>query len=385
MIKFINAMVLAITLAVGSIVKRSNGRWYADIEIEPGPDGKRRRKPLGGFATKAAATDAVAQARVERRDGMLVPTSKMSYAEWAALREESQRSEVRPRSVAIYAMQRKNHLIPSIGRYALQKLTPSLCRQATRRERLSLRTQRGLHALLSSDLEAAVREGILAVNPMRRVKAPSAALAKERSLQMTPYSAAEAAQVLRLLDGNRYRTFVALSLWQGWRRSEACGITWDRIDLEEATILIDRQWDGKAFAPTKSGRPRTIELDDEAVALLRSWKRQRTEEELALGRHLDPTSHVFAHAEGSPWSPDAVSHAWRRLQNRKGWQLAPRRLHDLRHTCATLALQAGENPVATAALLGHDVKMLLDVYGHCLKGDQRKVAASVASAIRAAG
>ena len=71
--------------------------------------------------------------------------------------------------------------------------------------------------------------------------------------------------------------------------------------------------------------------------------------------------------------------AWRTLQS---WDDIPRRrLHDWRHTAASLALKAGENPLAVAEQLGHDTATLLRVYGHVYDGGKRRVATAVSDAI----
>ena len=247
-----------------TIVKKGD-RYYADIEIEPGPDGKRRRQPLGGHRTKKDAEDAVAKARVARTEGTLVATSRTDYGKWAAVREEAQRSEIRDSSVAIYANLRRNHLLPVLGRTPLQKITPALFRKATRREGLGLRTQRMLHQLLKSDLQAAVEEGLLAVSPGARVKPPSKKLAEDQAPSMMPYSAEEAAEVLCRIKGSRYYTYIATLGSVGARRSEWVALTWDRVDLTNKSALIDRSWHREGFGPTKTGKARTVELDDHTV------------------------------------------------------------------------------------------------------------------------
>jgi integrase len=370
------------------ITKKPNGKYYAVLELEADGNGRRQRKSLGGHKTRRAAADAIAQATVARAEGRLAPTSRMTYSEWAEVRQKAQASEVRERSRAIYRQQRESHLVPEIGNHPLQRLTPALCKRATRPAALSLRSQRQLHFTLRSDLQAACDEGLLAVNPMDRIKAPSAKLAKEQSPRMMPYGASEAARALRLLEGHRLRAFVSLSLWLGWRRGEGLGTVWDDIDWDAKELRIHRQWTPeKIFAPTKSGRERTVELDDRSLAMLKAWKRQRTEEELAIGRHLSPESHIFANPDGSPPSPHAVSDAWRRLQ--RNWErdhgLRPRRLHDTRHSFATLALAAGANPVAVAAQIGDRVEIMLGTYAHVLPGEARGVSTAVANAIADAG
>ena len=92
-----------------------------------------------------------------------------------------------------------------------------------------------------------------------------------------------------------------------------------------------------------------------------------------LGRKLMDDDLVFAHADGSPRDPSTLTLAFRRLTRRIGLQGV--RLHDLRHTMASLYLEQGVNPKTVAERLGHaSVTITLDLYSHCLPGVQEAAA-----------
>jgi integrase len=363
-------------------VVRKNKKWYASVEIEPASDGRRRRKSLGGHRTKAEAEDAVAKARVERKAGTLVATNRTTFAEWTEVWKTTR--DLRPNSIEIQDRCLRRHILPVLGHTPLQKVTPSLVRQATRKPELSLTTQRMLHTVTKSILRAAVEEGLVAVNPADKVKAPSAAQAKDQAPDIFPYSADEAAEVMRRLESNRYHTLFAFLLATGCRRGEALGLTWRNVNLGAGTTLIDRTWivlgpRGVGWGKPKNGKAREIVLGSRGIALLEAWKTRRGAEELKLGRSLSQDEQVFVHEDGRPMQPTRVSNHWAEVQR---WDdIAPRRLHDLRHTFGTLALKAGMNPVDVAAQLGHDVVTLLQTYGHPTDDGQRLVVTTVSDAI----
>ena len=92
------------------------------------------------------------------------------------------------------------------------------------------------------------------------------------------------------------------------------------------------------FPRTKTGKPRVIELDIPTTAALRSWKARQSEERLAIGSGYRDLDLVFTRPDGRPYHPEAFSKTFdRRLRQSSFAELPIIRLHDLRHTWATLA------------------------------------------------
>ena len=155
----------------------------------------------------------------------------------------------------------------------------------------------------------------------------------------------------------------------GTRRSEALGLRWSDLDLKAARAsirqtvkLVDKQI---VISPrTKSARARVIALDRATVASLRSWKTTQQRERLLQGAHVEADDLVFALPDGRPYNPDRFSREFKRRQERH--EVRPViRLHDLRHTWATLALQAGVHPKVVQERLGHSsIAITLDIYSH---------------------
>ena len=121
-------------------------------------------------------------------------------------------------------------------------------------------------------------------------------------------------------------------------------------------------------------------LDDATVAALRTHRKAQAAEQLALGPAYEASGYVFTWEDGRPLHPDYVSAAFRRAVARLDVQTV--RLHDLRHTWASLALGAGVNPKIVSERLGHaTVGFTLDVYSHVMPGLQEDAAATVAALV----
>ena len=120
---------------------------------------------------------------------------------------------------------------------------------------------------------------------------------------------------------------------------------------------------------------RTIDLDARTVAVLRSWRKRQLETYLRTGVRTDDSGFVFAKPDGSPLHPDHYSQAFERLISKMG---LPRiRLHDMRHTHATLLLKAGVPIKVVSERLGHaSVAFTMQVYQHVLPGMQAEAAAT---------
>jgi integrase len=154
------------------------------------------------------------------------------------------------------------------------------------------------------------------------------------------------------------------------------------VDLDGGTIAIAKARvsteRGVVDSSPKSGRGRAVALDLGTVVTLREYRKRQLEERLVWGAAYADGGYVFCREDGMPYSPDYVTRAFRKAVKRAG---VPRiRLHDLRHTWASLALAAGVNPKVVSERLGHaTVSFTLDTYSHVMPGLQEDAAARVAA------
>jgi integrase len=205
--------------------------------------------------------------------------------------------------------------------------------------------------------------------------------------ELRTWTANELASFLRQSAGETDRlhpawNFLALT---GCRRGEALGLRWADVDLQAATasirqtlIVVNHK---PLFGTPKTGAgTRVIDLDKATVTSLRSLRKRQLEERLAMGDGWPDHNLVFTHADGRLLHPERFSREFTRRIKR--YDLPVIRLHDLRHTWATLALKAGIHPKVVQERLGHaSINVTLDTYSHVTAGMQRNAAETIASMI----
>lgn len=361
---------------------QSTGLWEFVVDLGPGPDAKgmwreRRQARRRGFKTKAAAQEALDELRVSSRTGTHVPLSGETVASWLASWLEAIAMQVKPSTADFYRRYANYHVIPRIGAVKLQQLdAPMLNRlysellKSGRKDGkgLSVATVRHVHVLLGRALDAAVKANRIVINPARSAEPPSARSVEKR--EMTTWTAAEVGQFLDLEADTRYGPPFAFLALTGCRRGEALGLTWADVDLAAQLVSIRRtitSIDGKIHrsASTKTGAGRTIHLQPELVATLRAWRARQAQERLVMGAGYSDEDLVFCLPDGRPYHPDHFSREFDRRTTRHGMRKI--RLHDLRHTYATLALAAGVPAKVVAERLGHSsVMVTLDLYSHVM-------------------
>ena len=183
----------------------------------------------------------------------------------------------------------------------------------------------------------------------------------------------------------------------GQRRGETLSVRWRDHDLDAATVSIRRsagivrnagEGAGVVEGATKSGKPRVIDLDDATVAVLRAWRKERGSMALQLARD---DALVFGDLEGKHRNPEQVSRQFgrdiARCRAALGEDALPViRLHDLRHTHATILLLAGVPVHVVSQRLGHaSPTITLSVYAHVMPGNQREAADLFARLVSEAG
>jgi integrase len=192
------------------------------------------------------------------------------------------------------------------------------------------------------------------------------------------YAAAEAPDLHAMLHFMAYR---------GPRRGEACGLLDAEVRLDKAEVGIVNQIavHGQRTChkkPKSEAGNREVILDLDTVAVFRRYKARRAQWQLAVGPDWPDTGLFFVRPDGRAWHPNSVSQRFRRLIDRGGFP--PVRLHDLRHSAATIALQAGVDVKVVSEQLGHSTTTLTrDTYQSVAKSLHHEAAGAVATRIRA--
>ena len=370
-----------------------------------------RRRDANGqpWLAREDAAAALRDAVVKAGKGDWIEPSKQPVAVYLTTWLDGLR--LAPGTMAGYRGKARNHVVPYIGDVPLASLTSARLTALYREleesgqrdhkgERtgrpLSARTVRGVATMLGAALGAALDDEapLLARNPAVKARPPTAREADAKAPEMHPWDARQLCRFLGWARENS-RVYAAwyVAAYTGMRRGELLALRWRDIDLDAGTISIRRsvgivrvkgQKGILREGPTKTCKPRVVDIDPATAAVLRAWKRERGALALQLARS---DSVVFGNHEGQFRQPERFSHLFRETQDRCARMLgedAPPviRLHDLRHSHATILLRDRENVKVVSERLGHaSVTVTLTTYSHVLPGDQRQAAARFAALV----
>lgn len=246
---------------------------------------------------------------------------------------------------------------------------------------LSPRTVRFLHTILQKSFADAVRLGILDRNPAQAADPPSRRAT--RSPIFSTWSPSELRLFLLSARADEHYAAFHLAAATGLRRGELLGLRWCDLDFERGqlrviqTVVVVRGQVRIGLPKTDRSR-RVVALDKQTVAVLREYRRATVARYGVEHRRFDEQGLVFVSPDGGPIHPALFTYYFRRRVRASGVRKI--RLHDLRHTHATHALQAGVHPKIVSERLGHStIAITLDIYSHALPSMQREAAEAVAA------
>ena len=367
--------------------------WSFKVDTSA-PGEPRKQTERTGFATKSDAIAAMNLLQGEKRDGTHVPPSKQLVADYLATWIAGGAGGVRPWTLKGYSSVVRNHLVPGIGRIPLQLITRGHLRalyaelgktgQAKGTKAgtaLSPKSVHNVHIVIGAALNDAIEDGLLRANPATGALKPP----KGRA-EMSTWTREELAAFLSTIADPRDYALWRLAAYSGLRRGELLGLRWIDIKWNLSSLSIQQQLgldsdaDGERdLAPLKTdnGR-RSISLDAATLEVLRDQQQAQEFERRAWGEAYGNRGLVFCRPDGSPHDPDVITHRFERAAVAGGVRRI--RLHDLRHTHATLALEAGIDISVVSRRLGHaDVGFTARVYAHVTERLQRDAAAKLSA------
>jgi len=356
----------------GSITKRKDGRWQGAVTVGRDPDtGKPVRKFVYG-RTRQEVAEKVNKLLAETQAGLVLPKGKTTFGEWLdTWLNAYKKPDVRQTTWENYEMIIRRHLKPALGKVPLEKLRPEQFQKLylkKQEEGLSSRTIRLIHTVAHASLKQAVELDYLARNPADGARPPRM---EKKELQILTRE--ELQRFLEAARGHRLFAAFHLLIGSGMRRGEVLGLRWQDIDLKAGTVTVNQTLvkvnSGVAFhePKTRSGR-RRIPLPRDVVKSLRAWQVRWKEERLKLGPYWPHTDLVFPSEVGTPIQPRNFFRTFKQVLRKAGLPETVT-IHSLRHTYATLLLEAGEHPKVVQELLGHSsITMTLDLYSQVSPG-----------------
>lgn len=371
----------------GHIVKRGKDSYSIVLSMGYDPTtGKRLRQWVSVKGNKKEAELKLSELQRQIDTGSFVKPGKITLAEflerWLT---DYARPNLAPRTVEVYEMIARQHLIPKLGNVALTQLKPEhLQRYYTEMLNsgrhdgtggLSAQSVRHHHTALHKALQTALEWGLLSRNVADAVKPPRP--------QRTEMNTWEQEDMAKFLDGAKTTPYHALfytALFTGMRRSELLALRWQDVDFIFGQVYVNRglhrlKDHSYVFTQPKSAKSRrTVALPPSASLVLQAHREAKEREALMLGKPLPDDALVFCTAEGEPLRPNTISRAWTVLAARCGLKVI--RLHDARHTHASLMLKQGIHPKIVQERLGHaSIQITLDTYSHVTPGLQAAAAA----------
>ena len=357
-----------------------NGRYYAVFDIGSDPaTGKRRQKWIGGFTTKRDAQKALTAAVSQVNTGKYILPNRETIAELCRnYCNTTGANRVRSITLQSYSSMLKNHVISRLGSKRAFELTADDLNQMMAdmvKAGKSVTTTRYVLRIVHRILKDAVQKGKLVRNVSELCDPPPA-----RKAGFQVWDETEIDRFLTAAAESRYYELYSTLLSTGARRSEAIGLKWSDVDLHNdfpkicirrtAYKLDNGEWQ---FEPPKTKRSRReIDMPYSLLLLLRRVREQQEANSEWAGRKFSKDEFVFARPDGTLPDPPRVSKMFNQLIKRVG--LKRIRLHDLRHTYATLQRKYGVPIEAISKVLGHASEIVtLTIYDHW-EGESRAAA-----------
>lgn len=399
-----------------SIHQGGDGYWHGRVTVGTKDNGRPDRRHIMA-KTKAEVTKKVRKLETQRDQGT-VPKAGQRYRvnTWLTYWVENIACppNVSENAHSGYEVDVRVHLNPGIGEHWLDKLTAEHLEKLyakmmkggmsrpgrggwLTKEPSSAGTVHHVHRTVRNALNEAKKRGHIPQNPALLAKAP-----KLDDNEAEPYTVAEVRRLLTLVTDRRNGPRWVIALALGLRQGEALGLKWEHVDLDTGLARIrrnrlrpkyehgcdgtcgrkmagycpDRKQTRPDTGPTKSraGR-RVVGLPDPLIVLLKAHREAQEAERTAARQLWHDEGWVFATPEGRPLNPSTDYHEWKDLLEEAG--LPERRLHDARHTAATvLAILAVPTPTAMA-IMGWSSAEMAARYQHVLDSIRKGVADQV--------
>jgi len=368
----------------GHITKRAQDSYTIVLNLGTDPQtGKRKQQWVTVRGTKKDAERRLSALLNQLDSGTLVKPDKITVGEylqqWLTDYAELNCS---PKTIESYRQLINAHLIPELGNIKLIELEARHLQVmfAKKKENgLSTRTVRYLYNLISQVLSYAIKQGVLNRNVAQNTQPP-----RIEHKELNTIRPDQINDFLEAAKNTPYYALFYLLLHTGLRRGEALALKWKNIDMGLASLGVQAylsvtqslgKVDGKTYLkePKTGSGKRRVALPPSLTLVLHQHKTEQQELFALLGNTLAHEDYVFCHHDHSPLDPSTVSHAFAHVLHKAG--LPPMPLHGLRHSHATLLLQAGTHPRVVMERLGHSsIRVTLDTYSHVVGGLQESAA-----------
>lgn len=357
--------------------------------------GKRIQKCRFFKGTKTEAKRALEAFRREIESGLKLEADKVTFGEYAEQWLEARKASGR---LAASTIKRDENILEHLNRYLFTVLLQDIDAPMVRslyikyvKDGIGQNTLSKIAVTLKQVLKQAVVDDLLIKNPCDAVEAPK----RKRSDVGRALDKKGIEKLVRKLNAYENKTYpleaserqqatinmahvtaVRLMLSAGLRRGEALGLQWSDIDFDNSILTVARSFDKvtrQVKEPKTLTSKREIVLDSQTLSDLLRWKKMQRNYLNHLGIEQGSETPVLTNGAGARMESDNLGRWWREFRDANGFDRL--RLHDLRHTHATLLVSSGLNIKAISSRLGHaSVGITLDLYSHAQREDDIKAA-----------
>ena len=371
-----------------SVFQSTDGRWYGFVTMGTKPDGSSDRRKRSG-ATQAEVATKVRVLERQRDEAAKVPAGRSPrLADWLEDWLTASALRVRPNSLYGYTTDVRAHIVPTIGKHRLADLEPEHVEYlytALLAKGLNVGTVHHVRTTLNKALNDAVRRHRIPRNPVALAHTP-----RYDAPEVDPLTVAEARTLMAAADDEPNGVAFMLAISLGLRRGEVLGLSWADVDLELGRLRVrqqlerrryrhgcedptrcderpskcsNRRYGGLVLAEPKTKQSkRTLPMPRPMIDALRRHRQVQRKARIYAGSEWQESGLVFTTVTGRPIDPGAHSVHW--VKSLEGAGVRPARLHDARHTAATLLLVQGVHQRVVMDMLGWTSPTMTARYQH---------------------
>ena len=354
---------------MGVRTKFWKGAWWLFVNHQ----GHRKAKRVGDRDTAAKVAQAVRE-RIARGDFSLptgngAQTFKAYATEWLKTAERNLKAS----TIRFYTGHLEQHIYPALGTRLVASLRRADCRDlvaACRAKGLKIATVRGIARTLSRILSQAVEDEILPANPALRL-GRYLRRGDEPKPEIRTLTREEAAHLLAVTKEHfpRWYAFFLCALRTGMRLGELRGLQWGDVDFHSRFLTIRRNLVQGIVTTPKSHQLRRVDMSQQLYTEILAWRRHERERWLKKGKPI-PATVFTARRDGADLDDANVRKVFTRILAKA--EMRHIRIHDLRHTFASLLIQNGESLAYVKDQMGHaSIQITVDTYGHLVPGGNR--------------
>ncbi|GAY11799.1 site-specific integrase [Pseudonocardia sp. N23] len=383
-------------------LSKSDGSWHGYVTVGVKDNGRIDRRHVRG-KTKAEVTKKVNALERARDEGKVrKPGQSWTVEQWLNhwLDTVVAPPAITENAHAAYDVAVRVHLVPGIGAHRIDRLEPEhlerLYRKMVNNGAKPGRAHQ-VHRTIRAALNEALRRKHITENPAVIARAP-----RPDDEEVEPCTVEEVQQILAAANEGRNSARWAVALALGLRQGEALGLQWADVNLDAGTLVVMRsrlrpKWrhgctspcgrkfgghcpdrlplrDETSSTKSRAGR-RGMGLPDPLIDLLKTHRKQQERERDTACDLWQESGYVFTTPLGLPLNPRTDYTEWKRLLVKAG--VAERRLHDARHTAATVLLLLGVPERAVMSVMGWSSTAMTARYQHVVASVRRDVAIQV--------